>query len=159
MCFLGTGSHHFEGFLRWLSEKYPDKVSTTIGFDEKLAHRIEAGSDIYLMPSSYEPCGLNQMYSLIYGTIPIVHAVGGLADSVIDASDVNMQAKTATGFSFHDYHSGVLEDQINRSVAYFHDKTKWNQLVTTAMNQDCSWDRSAEEYLEVYEQALSYLNS
>jgi starch synthase len=154
ICFLGTGSHHFEDFLRGLVHRYPDKVSATIGFDEKLAHRIEAGADIYLMPSRYEPCGLNQMYSLIYGTIPIVHSTGGLADSVVGANAKNLKAGTATGFCFDEYQAGKLVEQINRAVTLFHDQPQWKKLVSTAMIQDCSWEQSASEYLKVYEEAL-----
>lgn len=155
ICFLGTGSYHYEEFTKYLAGRFPHKVATRIGFDEQLAHRIEAGSDIYLMPSHYEPCGLNQMYSLIYGTIPIVHKTGGLADSVIDASEENLKKKTANGFSFTEYNEQGLKSQFFRAISMFHEKENWNQLMKTAMKRDYSWEQSANEYIKLYEEAIS----
>lgn len=152
--FLGTGDEYYQDWLRDLARRFPDRVSATIGFDEGLAHCIEAGADIYLMPSGYEPCGLNQMYSLTYGTVPIVHATGGLADSVIDATPENLANGTANGFSFHDYRAPVLRDQMFRAVQHYADKPGWLKLIQTGMNQDWSWNRSAAEYLRIYDRAI-----
>lgn len=153
LCFLGSGERKYEEFLRELAGKWPKKVSTTIGFNESLAHRIEAGSDAYLMPSLFEPCGLNQMYSMIYGTVPIVRRVGGLADSVVDATLGTVAARTANGFSFTEYSPLELIRSVERAVESFNDRPLWDQLVQTGMRRDWSWQRSAEEYIAVYERA------
>lgn len=154
---LGSGDPIYERFLRGLAADYPQKVAVTIGYDEGLSHQIEAGADIFLMPSQYEPCGLNQMYSLLYGTVPIVRAVGGLADSVVDATEANLSAGTANGFSFYDYRGDVLFRQICRALGLFQDKKTWLQLLQTGMRRDWSWSRSAAEYLQVYQRALRQL--
>jgi len=151
--FLGTGETKFEEKLQQIARQTPQKVSVTIGYDEPLSHEIEAGADIFLMPSHYEPCGLNQMYSLIYGTVPIVRAVGGLADSVVDATETNISNGTANGFTFHDYRSDVLFRQICRAYGLFHDRHTWQQLMHIGMDRDWSWNRSATEYLNVYQRA------
>lgn len=155
LAFLGSGDRWFEDFLRSLQHRYPGKVAVQIGFNEQLAHRIEAGVDAYLMPSRFEPCGLNQQYSLLYGTLPIVHAVGGLADSVVDASAENLNQKRATGFVFHHYNSDEFMAAVWRAVGlYQHHRDQWDQMVQTAMSQDLSWRHSAQEYVNVYERAL-----
>jgi starch synthase len=151
--FLGTGDSDVENYVTDLSRRFPDKVATTIGFDDELAHRIEAGSDAFLMPSRFEPCGLNQMYSLIYGTLPVVRSVGGLADSVVNATDENIAERTATGFRFDDYHREAFAGQVSRAAKMFHDKPVWKQIAQTGMRQDWSWKRSAGEYMHVYERA------
>ncbi len=156
--FIGTGEPDFELMLTNLAQRFPDKVAAVIGFDEPLSHQVEAGADIYLMPSLFEPCGLNQMYSLIYGTVPIVRAVGGLADSVVDVSPENLANGTANGFSFRDYDGEVLFRQVVRALEMFHDKRVWSALMRNGMSRDWSWRRSAEEYLNVYQQALSKRN-
>src|SRR5690606_20755338 len=125
----------------------PDKVSVNIGFSEELAHQIEAGCDLYLMPSRFEPCGLNQMYSLAYGTLPIVNHTGGLADSVRNASPENIAAGTATGFVFYEYRAEALWAQIERAMSLYSDRTMWYRLVRTAMTRDFTWRGSAEKYL------------
>ena len=125
----------------------------TIGFDEVLAHLIEAGSDAYLMPSKFEPCGLNQLYSLKYGTLPIVNQVGGLADSVRDASQSNLEAGTATGFVMSSYDEISLCEQIDRAVKLYNDRAIWYRLMQTAMTRSFSWKKSAEKYLSVYRAA------
>jgi starch synthase len=155
MVFLGSGEPRFEQLLLNMAKARPDKVSTTIGYDEELSHQIEAGSDAFLMPSEFEPCGLNQMYSLIYGTPPIVRAVGGLADSVVDASDENLANGTANGFSFREFRSEALFWNICRARAMFNDKRKWNQLQLTGMKQDWSWKHSANEYVRGYDRAIN----
>ena len=126
-----------------LQERYPGRVSVTIGFDESLAHLIEAGSDAYLMPSKFEPCGLNQMYSLKYGTLPIVNRVGGLADSVRNASKANLEAGTATGFVMSSYDEKSLCEQIDRAITLYNDRAIWYRLIQTAMTRPFSWKKSA----------------
>jgi starch synthase len=152
--FLGSGDPRYEKKLRELAKQTPQKVAVTIGYDEGLSHEIEAGADVFLMPSHYEPCGLNQMYSLIYGTVPIVRAVGGLADSVVDANETNLSNGTANGFSFFDYRSDALFRQMCRAVGLFFDQRTWRQLMRTGMERDWSWSRSAAEYVNVYQRAL-----
>ncbi|WP_437230866.1 glycogen synthase GlgA [Planctomicrobium sp. SH661] len=155
MVFLGTGDRWFEDFLRSLQERYPGKVAVQIGFNERLAHRIEAGADAYLMPSRFEPCGLNQQYSLIYGTVPIVHAIGGLADSVTDATPENLGQKRGTGFVFYDYNPDAFISTVWRAVGmYQHHKEDWENIVRAGMTKDLSWDQSAQAYVKVYERAL-----
>jgi starch synthase len=153
LAFLGSGEAAFEQQLLALAAEAPHKVSVTIGYDEVLSHEIEAGADVFLMPSRYEPCGLNQMYSLVYGTVPIVRAVGGLADSVVDATETTLSNGTANGFSFYDYRSEVLFRQVCRAYGLFHDQITWRQLQRTGMERDWSWNRSATEYLNVYQRA------
>jgi starch synthase len=153
MTFLGSGDPYFETALKRLAADNPTKVATTVGYDEELSHQVEAGADLFLMPSLYEPCGLNQMYSLLYGTVPIVRAVGGLADSVVDASEANLSNGTANGFSFHEYRSDVLFRQMCRALGLFLDKKTWLQLQRTGMDRDWSWTRSAQEYVNVYQRA------
>lgn len=155
MVFLGAGEARFEELLKRMAAEHPDKVATTIGYDEDLSHHIEAGADTFLMPSEFEPCGLNQMYSLIYGTVPIVRAVGGLADSVVDASEQNLANKSANGFSFREFRSDVLFWNICRARAMYSNKANWHQLQQTGMTRDWSWRTSAYEYLRVYELALA----
>lgn len=156
MVFLGTGDPYHEASFTDLAKRFPNKVATYIGFDESLAHQIEAGLDIFLMPSQFEPCGLNQMYSLIYGTVPLVHEVGGLADSVVDASGENLENGTANGFSFWHFDSTVLYRQMRRAIDMYLDKPIWNQLQHTGMSKDWSWKQSAQNYLSVYQRAGSY---
>jgi len=153
-CFLGSGEAKYEEMLQELTRRHPEKVKTIIAFDEKRAHEIEAGADLFLMPSQFEPCGLNQMYSLIYGTVPIVRAVGGLADSVVDATEENIANGTATGFSFDNYRSDELAHTMTRALEMYNDKQKWAELMNTGMRQDWSWSRSAAEYVTVYQNAL-----
>lgn len=155
LVFLGNGDPRFEADLSQLATDHPDKVATTIGYDEGLSHQIEAGCDVFLMPSEFEPCGLNQMYSLIYGTVPIVRAVGGLADSVIDASDANRANGTANGFSFSDFRGDALFWNICRARSLFADKAAWLRLQQSGMRRDWSWRRSAIEYGRVYERAIT----
>ncbi len=154
LVFLGKGEAGYETALKHWKREYSAKLACEIGYDEDKAHLIEAGSDIFLMPSQYEPCGLNQMYSLMYGTVPIVRAVGGLADSVTDASEGNLANSTANGFTFHEYRSDVLFRQICRALGLFLDRKTWHQLQRTGMERDWSWKRSAREYLSVYQRAI-----
>jgi starch synthase len=148
---LGSGESRYEAAWRALSEKFPKRVSTTIGFDERLAHHIEAGSDMFLMPSRFEPCGLNQMYSLRYGTVPIVRETGGLKDTVEDA---DRSAVAGTGFTFTDYSTEALVDAVSRAFRAFRDQARWTAIAQRGMRKDHSWDASAREYVKVYREML-----
>ena len=148
---LGLGETKYQQQLAKAMEKHSSKMSVDFSFDEKLAHLIEAGSDLYLMPSKFEPCGLNQIYSLKYGTIPIVRATGGLADTVVDYSE---KTKRGTGFMFHEYSSAQLIDAVNRAIAVYKDKKIWKKMVQKAMKQDFSWQKVLPNYLKLYERML-----
>jgi starch synthase len=151
---LGSGERELEQALTMLAERHPGQLSVTIGYDEGQAHLMEAGADLFLMPSRYEPCGLNQMYSQRYGTPPVVSATGGLADTVVDASKDNLAAHTATGlvFSEMNYHSVLAT--VCRALGLYHDKPTWEAIQRRGMATDFSWKRSAQEYLALY-RALS----
>lgn len=154
LVFLGTGDPLYEAQLRDLAGRYPGKVAAEIGFDESLAHQIEAGADMFLMPSRFEPCGLNQMYSLRYGTVPIVRKVGGLADSVVNFESESESIQTATGFMFVDYSKDLLAETIEKAVALYRHPDIWKRIVRNGMSRDWSWSRSALEYVAVYRRAL-----
>jgi starch synthase len=143
--------------LFWrLAEQHPDKVAVKLGFANDLAHRIEAGADMFLMPSRYEPCGLNQLYSLKYGTVPVVHATGGLADSITNCSDETLASGKANGFSFDTYNVTALEDALHRAYhTYANNRSAWDQLIRTGMQQDWSWTHSAHEYVRLYNRTLT----
>ncbi|NOQ37102.1 MAG: glycogen synthase GlgA [Methylococcaceae bacterium] len=147
---LGSGHHSFEHRLHNLIALYPNKISVTIGYDEALAHLIEAGVDVFLMPSRFEPCGLNQLYSQRYGTIPIVRKTGGLADTIIDALPQSLEDNTATGIAFHDANADSLLEAIKRALVLFHQKDNWKALQRNCMNKDFSWKNSAQQYLSLY---------
>jgi starch synthase len=153
---LGTGEARYQEMWRELAASDPDRIGARIGFDEGLAHLIEGGSDIFLMPSRFEPCGLNQMYSLRYGTIPVVRAVGGLADTVRDYAE---SRRDANGFTFAEYTPAALLDALGRALQLFRNPQKWRVLQTRAMKQDHSWDRSAREYVKIYERARTMAQS
>jgi len=144
---LGNGEEYYERLLVELANRYPAKVRVQVKFDNVLAHKIEAGSDMFLMPSRYEPGGLNQIYSLKYGTVPIVRATGGLDDTIDEQPDGN-------GFKFRGYDSGALLDAIDRALAVFRDKAEWTAMMTRGMAQDFSWDKPAVEYARVYERVI-----
>ena len=147
MIVLGSGDPKYHDFFEWLRRSYPDKVGIYIGYNNELAHKIEAGSDIFLMPSLFEPCGLNQIYSLKYGTLPIVRLTGGLADTIQDG---------VNGFTFFDFNTDFFFDAVKRAInVYRDDSEKWKKMIKTAMNQDFSWNRSAEKYHAVYSRLLS----
>lgn len=155
---LGTGDPVIESKLRGLSELYPSKISLLCEFSNKLAHRIEAGSDIFLMPSKYEPCGLNQFYSLRYGSVPVVRETGGLADSVTDFSAAGGDG-SANGFSFLGLDASQLNDTLARAMSLWNDDpAAWNTLVETGMTQDWSWSNSAEKYMQLYRQTIARRN-
>jgi starch synthase len=127
-----------------------------IGFSEELAHRIEAGADAFVMPSRYEPCGLNQLFSLRYGTVPIVRETGGLADTVTNLSPETLRDAAATGFSFRDYNPLALEQALVRAIETFvRDKPTWSRMVATGMRQDWSWETSARKYVALYEATIA----
>ncbi len=151
---LGIGDEKYHQMLREIALKYKRKLSLNIMFDNQLAHQIEAGADIFLMPSKYEPCGLSQMYSLRYGTIPIVRETGGLADTIKDANDLNLKNGTATGFTLKGYFATEFLFAIDRALELYKSKTKWNALRRNAMKQDWSWKRSTREYVELFKSVL-----
>jgi starch synthase len=152
---LGSGDRHLEAALRKAHAQHPDVVGLHIGYDESLSHQIEAGADIFLMPSRFEPCGLNQIYSLRYGTVPVVRRTGGLADTVIDTTAATLADRTATGFCFDAATGPALWDAVERAIHYYHEPANWQQLIETGMRQDFSWRRSAEQYLDLYERVLA----
>ncbi|MBI5344284.1 MAG: glycosyltransferase, partial [Deltaproteobacteria bacterium] len=143
---LGGGSRKYEELLAGTNSLYPKKLSIRIGVDDALAHLIEAGSDMLLMPSRYEPCGLNQIYGLRYGAIPVVRATGGLDDTVRDWSE----GQAATGFKFIEYSSKALIQKVREAVSVYKDKKAWERLINNAMKEHFSWDDSAIQYMEVY---------
>jgi starch synthase len=149
----GTGDARFEEMWRSLAAANPRQFGVFIGYDERRAHLVEAGADLFLMPSRYEPCGLNQMYSMRYGTVPVVRSVGGLADTVREFNPKNGQG---TGFLFHDYAPGALWDALQRALATFRSQPKaWRRLQLNGMKRDFSWARSAQEYVRIYRRALA----
>jgi len=188
---LGTGEPRYQDMWHAVAARHPDRVGARIGFDESLAHLIEGGADIFLMPSRFEPCGLNQMYSMRYGTVPVVNGVGGLADTVIDYvparrrrgvgavpptgdgnASVSKRGKNGlvpkpgkpvtskpgeggTGFVLASYTPAALLDALRRAIATFGDAGEWKAIQLAGMRQDFSWDRSAREYVKIYERALA----
>ena len=148
---LGSGSPEYERGYRDLARRFPGKISVRFGYDETLAHRIEAGCDFFLMPSRFEPCGLNQMYSLRYGTIPVVRATGGLDDSVID---FNQSAVTANGIKFYEYTSRALAKAIRKALAIYARPELFRQFRRNAMKADFSWNKTVTEYLKIYGRIL-----
>lgn len=147
---LGRGDVGIEQQLRDLAARRPDAVAVRTAFDEPLAHAVEAGADIFLMPSRFEPSGLNQMYSMRYGTPPVVHRVGGLADTVVDADVASLHDESATGFVFDAPTALALEQAIARALSLFSDADRWQSLQQTGMRADFSWTRSAHAYLDLY---------
>ena len=137
---LGTGDPEYEDFFRLMAARYPGRIAVQVGFDNALAHRIEAGSDMFLMPSHYEPCGLNQIYSLRYGTVPVVRATGGLDDTIDEE----------TGFKFADYSGQALLGAVRAAVNAFSDKDAWRRRMRRGMEKDFSWKASAASYSALY---------
>ncbi|HVX64222.1 MAG TPA: glycogen synthase GlgA [Pirellulales bacterium] len=148
---LGSGDPKYQQLLGTLAERYPQRVAARLSFSDALAHRIEAGADMFLMPSRYEPCGLNQLYSLKYGTVPVVRATGGLADTIVDTSRETLADGTATGFSFREYEMLALSETLRRAVEAYNEPETWSQLVRSGMQQDWSWSRSARQYVDLYQ--------
>ncbi len=150
---LGSGDKYYENMFERIRSRYPDKMGLYLGFNSILAQRIYAGSDMFLMPSRFEPCGLGQLISLRYGTIPIVRFTGGLEDTV---NDYNQDTGSGNGFGFSEYSSTELLRTIKRSIKFYRESpTQWENLVRNAMEQDFSWARSGVEYLQLYQQAMS----
>jgi starch synthase len=148
--FVGTGDAKYENMLRALAARYPSRAAVRIGFDEPLAHLVEGGADIFLMPSEFEPCGLNQMYSLRYGTVPIVRAVGGLHDTI---QPYTARALHANGFKFSHGSAETLVRIVQQAVRLYHNPDVWRKLMTNGMTADHSWSASAREYGKVYRRA------
>jgi starch synthase len=148
---LGTGEQKYHDLFTRISRKYPRKAGIRIAYDDRLAHKIEAGADLFLMPSKYEPCGLNQIYSLRYGTIPIVRATGGLDDTIVH---YDPSTGKGNGFKFIHYDAKEFLHQIETAIHYYHQPEHWNRLLRNAMTADFSWARSAESYVELYRKAV-----
>jgi starch synthase len=152
---LGTGEPYYHDVIGGLSREYPNRIAARLEFSDPLAHKIEAGADLFLMPSRYEPCGLNQLYSLKYGTVPVVRATGGLVDTVADCTPESLARGEATGFQFEAYNASVMEVALRRAVmTYWDDQPTWRALVETGMKQDWSWSASARQYMDVYANAI-----
>lgn len=154
MVVLGIGEKEIEEKFKKANDRHRDKISVHLTFDENFSHRVIAGSDIFLMPSRFEPCGLSQMYALRYGTIPVVRKTGGLADTVIDAIPSNLSAGRANGFLFESASAPSLLSAIRLAICLYNDRSIWEKLMRVAMSADMSWDRSAKEYVDVYQIAL-----
>ncbi|MFZ1288696.1 MAG: glycogen synthase GlgA [Melioribacteraceae bacterium] len=153
---LGSGTKFYEDIFREAVQHYPHKIGAYFGYSEEIAHQIEAGADIFLMPSQYEPCGLNQIYSLKYGTVPVVRKTGGLADTVQDWNEFNEYGQSiGNGFSFYDYSAKALIQSIKRAINDFQNKPVWNQIQLNGMIKDYSWETSAKKYVELYKNALA----
>jgi len=144
---LGEGDPNLEAGLCEVAERYPDKASIKFEFDDELAHLIEAGADMFMMPSLYEPCGLNQQYSLVYGTVPIVRSTGGLADTV---REFNPQKAEGNGFVFQNFDAAEMVAAVRRALALYSRQDVWSMIVQNGMNEDLSWSRSAKQYSELY---------
>jgi starch synthase len=147
---LGSGEARYERFFSWLQEHYRDRVCFYRGFNNKLAHWIEAGSDMFLMPSRFEPCGLNQMYSLRYGTVPIVRETGGLADSV---RLYDPRTREGDGVVFRDYNETALDWAVNTALDLFQDQPTWHRIMQNGMAKDLSWERQVGLSVDLFRQA------
>jgi len=149
---LGTGERRYEDLFRALAAAYPDRVGVKIAYDDVIAHKIEAGADMFLMPSRYEPCGLNQIYSLKYGTVPIVRATGGLDDTI---EPFDLEQGTGTGFKFTEYSGAALVSCVRQALQYYMDESIWNRIQLNGMAKDFSWKTPAAEYAKLYAAASS----
>jgi starch synthase len=147
---LGTGQKKYHNMLRQIASQYSGKMGLRLSFDNELAHKIEAGCDMFLMPSRFEPCGLNQLYSLRYGTIPVVRKTGGLADTVVP-----FDRETGTGFVFSEYSTDDMMAAIKQALKVYADPALWQALMIRAMSEDWSWDKSACQYMELYQSIYS----
>ena len=148
---LGSGDKSYENAFEYFRSKYPDRIGIYIGYNNDLAHKIYAGSDMFLMPSYFEPCGISQMMAMRYGSLPIVHEVGGLKDTVIPYNEYTHEG---TGFSFKDANPYVLLKTIDYALSFYNDKKIWRKIVNNAMKQDFSWSKSAEQYIKLYNDLL-----
>jgi starch synthase len=149
---LGSGEERYERFFTTLQQRFADRVVFHRGYNDELAHLIEAASDMFLMPSLYEPCGLNQMYSLKYGTVPIVRRTGGLADSV---QQWNPATRQGTGVVFNDYDPPAVRWALHAALDLFKDRDGWLQMMRNGMAQDFSWDSQSREYVKLYQRLTS----
>jgi len=149
---LGSGEPRYETLWRDLASRYPSRIGVRIGLDESLAHLVEGGADLFLMPSRFEPCGLNQMYSLRYGTVPVVRATGGLFDTV---RDVDASPGKGNGFTFVEYSPAALLEALTRGLRRYENRPAWRRIQKAGMREDLSWDASAREYVKVYERAVA----
>ncbi len=152
---LGTGDTKYQEQLLTLAQRHPQKVAVRLQFSDALAHRIEAAADIFAMPSRFEPCGLSQMYSLKYGTPPVVRATGGLADTIVDTTEETLSAGTANGFTFHEPAPHALSAALKRAASCYARSDAWLKLITSGMNEDWSWTRSAKQYVALYESTIA----
>jgi starch synthase len=152
---LGSGERRYEDMFRALAADFPGRVGAVIAYDNRLAHLVEAGSDMFLMPSRYEPCGLNQIYSLRYGTVPVVRATGGLDDTI---EPFDLEHGTGTGFKFAEYSGGALLHAIRQALHHYSDDCVWNRIKLNGMAKDFSWNTSAAEYAKLYQAALAARN-
>lgn len=152
---LGTGDPQYHELFTTLAQRHPQQLAARLTFSEPLAHRLEAGADLFAMPSRYEPCGLNQLYSLRYGTVPVVRATGGLADTIVDATPQAIEQRRATGFAFREYSSLALSEALDRALEAYRQPDAWRQIVEAGMRQDFSWARSAREYVSLYQQTIA----
>jgi starch synthase len=149
---LGAGAKEYEGFLQGFHDRAPNRVGIYKGYaGEPLAHQIEAGADMFLMPSNYEPCGLNQMYSMRYATVPIVRATGGLDDTV---QNYNAENRTGNGFKFYQYSAGALLEKIREALYFYNQPTHWQKLQLNGMAMDNSWDAAAQKYIQLYQEII-----
>lgn len=152
MVVLGTGSPEYHTILSRMARRYSGQFAAVLAFDPVLAHRVEAGADMFLMPSKYEPCGLTQMYSMRYGTVPIVHATGGLADTV---TNYDGRTKRGNGFSFSRYSVDALLTAVRRAMKFFNDRERWESIMRAGMRQDFSWSAAADQYRMLYDELLN----
>jgi starch synthase len=136
------------------AENHPGRIAVRIGFEEALSHRLIAAGDVIVIPSRFEPCGLTQLYGLRYGTLPLVHRVGGLSDTVVDASEDNLAADRATGFVFEPAQTAALGTAIRRAITLYGQPEQWRRVTARAMAQDYSWSSSAEHYETLYRELL-----
>jgi len=149
---VGEGDRTIEAQLQNFAQKHPDKISVTIGYDEQLAHKLQAGADILLSPARFEPCGLTQLYALRYGTLPVVRRTGGLADTVVDANNHTISDRTASGFVFDNPDAPSMIDALLRALTLYRDHLHWRILQLQAMTRSFSWDKSAAAYMALYEE-------
>ena len=156
LAILGSGAPHLEAGIRQLAETYPQNIAVKIGYDEALSHLMVAGGDVILVPSRFEPCGLTQLYGLKYGTLPLVRATGGLADTVVNSTAENIQARTATGFVFSHATAEELRNALQAAFALWKKQRLWTTVRVTAMEQDFSWQISATHYQHLYQRILSH---
>ncbi len=149
---LGSGIEKYHSLCREWATTWPGRFAVRLGFDTRLAHKIEAGADLYLMPSRFEPCGLSQIYSLHYGTPPVVHATGGLEDTI---EDVDQAGTHGTGFKFRAYTADGLISAVQRALELYRKPDVWSGIIRRGMEQDFSWNRSADEYMQIYRRLVS----